>query len=50
VPVVIVAGAANFVAIALFATSTGAARAEDALSSLATQPSLTDTPDGPKEQ
>jgi len=35
---------------ALFATSTGAARAEDAPSSLAAQPSLTDTPDGPKEQ
>jgi len=35
---------------ALLATSTGAARAEDAPSSLAAQPSLTDTPDGPKEQ
>ena len=35
---------------ALFATSTGAVGAEDALSSLAAQSSLTDTPDGPKEQ
>jgi len=37
-------------ALALFATSTDSARAEDADSSLFTQPSLTDTPDGPKEQ
>lgn len=35
---------------ALFAASTFHARAEDALSSLATQSSLTDTPDGPKAQ
>jgi porin len=39
-----------FGALALFATSTGSVRAEDAGSSLFTQPSLTDTPDGPKEQ
>lgn len=35
---------------ALLAASTFHARAEDALSSLATQSSLTDTPDGPKAQ
>src|SRR3954463_13028499 len=34
---------------ALLAASTGSAHAEDAGSSLLTRPSLTDTPDGPKE-
>jgi porin len=33
-----------------FATSASSAPAEDSLPSLLTQPSLTDTPDGPKEQ
>jgi porin len=41
---------AIFAAFALFAASTRSARAEDAGSSFLTQPSLTDTPDGPKEQ
>lgn len=41
---------AIFAAAALFAASTDETRAEDAESSLFTQPSLTDTPDGPKEQ
>jgi len=37
-------------AAALFATSTGSARAEDALSSLSAQASPIDAPDGPKDQ
>ena len=41
---------AIFAAFSLFAASTRSARAEDAGSSFLTQPSLTDTPDGPKEQ
>jgi hypothetical protein len=39
-----------FATLALFATSTGSVCAEDAVSSLLTQPSLTDAPDGPEEQ
>jgi porin len=39
-----------FATLVLFATSMGSVCAEDAVSSLLTQPSLTDTPDGPKEQ
>jgi hypothetical protein len=48
---VIVSGAkVIFATLVLFATSTGSVCAEDVPSSLLTQPSLTDTPDGPKEQ
>ncbi len=43
--IALVSGAA-----ALFAAAAGPAQAEDAWSSLSTQPSLLDTPDGPKEQ
>lgn len=41
---------AIFAVLAFFAASTGSLRAEDSGASLLTQPSLTDTPDGPKEQ
>jgi porin len=48
---VIVSGAkVIFATLVLFATSTGSVCADDVPSSLLTQPSLTDTPDGPKEQ
>ncbi len=41
---------AIFAVMSFFATSMGSARAEDAPPSLFAQPSLTDVPDGPKEQ
>jgi porin len=50
IKLVVSAAGAALSAATLFAISTGSARAEDALSSLAAQPSPIDTPDGPKDQ
>jgi porin len=50
IKLVVSAAGAALSAATLFAISTGSARAEDVLSSLAAQPSPIDTPDGPKEQ